>query len=561
MVIVSETYVPDEGPFEAPIVFIGEAPGTTEREERRPFVGASGQKLEHTLLRNGIERSAVRLCNLVHYQPQGNKFEIFEGGKDAPDSPYLTKGLEELAKYFKERKTKPTIVVLLGSKPLKYVGRIKRGGVSVWRGSLFNTTFPGLEGVKIVSTYHPSAVLRDASIYPVFDLDLRRVFDESKFPELNLPTREFVIIDKDPMKLEEAYEQIKKYDKIAIDIETFGPKLACLGVAGEAGKGYCIIWDGSGHTQEVIEKILRSDQKKIIQNALFEINYLSQFSWTINNVWWDTMIAMHVMFPEFPRSLAFMASVFTREPHYKYEGKASEDDSKSWSDTMNKESLWIYNIKDCCVTFEVQEALEKFMSAGPGNWKKLFDHEMSLIPCAHKLSTNGMRIDREKQAEFSKLVDEKIAEATGLLDSLSGGFVSGTRKKKQKTAITVTQVSHLLYKRLELPIRRKAGKKNVVTTEEDALVSLLGVCAAKIDELRTPENRMKWEIKQTAIRLILMIRGWEKLKSSYLSIEISSDDRVRSFYKIAATVTGRLASSKWVDGTGLNAMTFPRGHV
>ena len=53
--------MPGEGQLAAKIVFIGEAPGRSEDEKGRPFVGAAGRILDDLLQKVGIERSQPQL--------------------------------------------------------------------------------------------------------------------------------------------------------------------------------------------------------------------------------------------------------------------------------------------------------------------------------------------------------------------------------------------------------------------------------------------------------------------------------------------------------------------
>jgi uracil-DNA glycosylase len=65
--------VPGDGPVDAPILFIGEAPGFHEDQRGRPFVGAAGNLLNDLLASVGIERSQVFITNLVKCRPPGNR--------------------------------------------------------------------------------------------------------------------------------------------------------------------------------------------------------------------------------------------------------------------------------------------------------------------------------------------------------------------------------------------------------------------------------------------------------------------------------------------------------
>ncbi|MEW5873526.1 MAG: uracil-DNA glycosylase, partial [Chloroflexota bacterium] len=65
--------VPGEGPENAAILFIGEAPGFHEDQQGRPFVGAAGQFLEELLALIGYRRDQVFIANVVKCRPPDNR--------------------------------------------------------------------------------------------------------------------------------------------------------------------------------------------------------------------------------------------------------------------------------------------------------------------------------------------------------------------------------------------------------------------------------------------------------------------------------------------------------
>ena len=64
--------VPGEGPADARIMLIGEAPGWNEDQQGRPFVGAAGRFLEELLASAGMTRGEVFITNVVKSRPPGN---------------------------------------------------------------------------------------------------------------------------------------------------------------------------------------------------------------------------------------------------------------------------------------------------------------------------------------------------------------------------------------------------------------------------------------------------------------------------------------------------------
>lgn len=65
--------VPGEGPDDAAIMFIGEAPGFHEDRQGRPFVGAAGSYLNELLDRIGLKREEVYITNVIKCRPPANR--------------------------------------------------------------------------------------------------------------------------------------------------------------------------------------------------------------------------------------------------------------------------------------------------------------------------------------------------------------------------------------------------------------------------------------------------------------------------------------------------------
>ena len=65
--------VPGEGPENAGLFFIGEAPGWYEDQQGRPFVGAAGQFLEELLADIGLRRNQVFIGNVIKCRPPNNR--------------------------------------------------------------------------------------------------------------------------------------------------------------------------------------------------------------------------------------------------------------------------------------------------------------------------------------------------------------------------------------------------------------------------------------------------------------------------------------------------------
>lgn len=72
-------YVPHEGnPLHCKFVFVGEAPGATEEQQKRPFVGRSGKLLRNTLKELGVNEDHTYITNAVKVRPTDNRTPTLE---------------------------------------------------------------------------------------------------------------------------------------------------------------------------------------------------------------------------------------------------------------------------------------------------------------------------------------------------------------------------------------------------------------------------------------------------------------------------------------------------
>lgn len=150
-----------EGPPDARLMLIGEGPGQDEDIQGRPFVGKAGQLLDKILEAAGIQRSQVYIGNVVKCRPPGNRLPN-------PDE------VKECRKYL-ERQIKlirPSIIVCLGSMASQTVID-PNAKITRIRGRWLIR-----QGIKIMPTYHPAALLRNPSYKrPVWE-DFKQIRDE-----------------------------------------------------------------------------------------------------------------------------------------------------------------------------------------------------------------------------------------------------------------------------------------------------------------------------------------------------------------------------------------------
>jgi uracil-DNA glycosylase family 4 len=539
---ISTNYVPASGPITSKLWFVGEAPGESEDIALKPFVGASGDILNGILLRYGLSRDDVYVTNLCPYRPFANKFENCLG------TPELAAGVDKIKHDLKLHK--PNVVVALGRWAFQVLSGKAKASISSWRGSIVSTR-EGVSGtdIKLIGSYHPASVLRDGTQYPVLDWDIRRAVSESRVPTFDIPRRNFVI-DPRGVELELIVEELSNADSISVDIETTmgAGHLLCVGFAADPMRPICIVNHNDPQINSAIQRILDSPAKKIFHFGTFDTTVLRLMGFTINNYWWDTLIGQHVLFPELPRSLDFLTSIYTKEPYYKASGRAElPKDQKAWSSRTNRDALYIYNCRDAAVTLEIQREQDKEFS---DNDRRVFEFEMAELEMAQHISEAGLLVDFETRDKLSYSLYYEWALYQKALDMLVGMEVNVSSPKLKK----------ILYDDLGLPKRYKKGPKGntVLAVDEDAIVANISHCKTHINKLVRAGAIAQWEHKLTILKLILKIRGVRKLLSTYVDIKFSPDGRARGLYKVANTETGRWAAEKFIDDTGTNPQTIPR---
>jgi uracil-DNA glycosylase family 4 len=157
--------VPGEGNPNARFVCVGEAPGATEDETGRPFVGAAGQLLTKILAAIGLPREDVFICNVIKHRPPGNRNPL--PNEIAACSPYLVRQLELI---------QPGVILALGTFAAQTLLETKES-IGKLRGRVHR-----YHGIPLVVTYHPAALLRNPSWKrPTWDdVQLaRRILDSS----------------------------------------------------------------------------------------------------------------------------------------------------------------------------------------------------------------------------------------------------------------------------------------------------------------------------------------------------------------------------------------------
>ena len=511
------------GPLNAKIAVVGEAPGREEDRMGMPFVGSAGKILNQMLEDAGITRGECYITNVMNIRPNDNDFgQFYEDKSRKKPIQELLDGYVRLQEEI--RSVAPNVIIALGNEALKALTGIT--GITKYRGSILSWYDEVTDNhFKVVSTIHPAAVMRNWEQRPLVIMDLARAKEESTSPGYNEMPRLWTKVGS----IEELRTRIKnslKAEYLSFDIETCNNQISCIGFATSSDTAYTIpiaMYDKSYWTPEqelevwsLIKQLLESNIKKIAQNANFDMLYLYKtVGIKTKNLWMDTMNAHHTIYPELPKGLDTLCSIYTKQPYYK---------------DMIRDNIYKYNCLDAMVTYECAMAIEKELKEfGTHNFYHTYANY--LIEPLLDMQIRGVKIDVKKRALAAEEMKKQIEEDQKKLNSAVGYDIN---------VMSPTQMKNFLYSDLGFPLKtnRKTGK---VTTNEGAIQALA----------RAHPNPV--------FDIILKIRENRKLLSTYLEAPIDDDGRFRCSYLLSGTESGRISSRTSAFGTGGNLQNVPKG--
>lgn len=527
-----------DGPLDADLMIVGEAPGETEDEMNRPFVGRAGTFLRYDILLPAkVPESAIRFTNTVRCHPAKNR------------TPTILE-IRKCRGYLEAeiRRVRPKVIVGMGNVPLAtllhffYRGESEEGsskkvepkvsGITKWQGkqvwlSEFQCWF--------IPTFHPSFCMLNEISHSTYSTDLV-IADIQKAwklaqgsrPSFNAPES---VDAKDKVRAAAVLDRMERSGSFAFDIETGGSGRSCdkrvigCSFSCESGRGYYIPWDtlvGSKTLFDQFRKLITSSKYlKIMHNGAYEVRVLSTaHGIPINGVkYFDTMVASHLIDENFSKRLKDLAWVYTAFggydvdlERYKYENKIKEDYSQ-----IPHDMLAPYAALDAVATWVIyRKQLPEMRDEGV---QPLFDK--IVMPVRRVMSDaeiNGMRVDLDRAVSLRKDCESTISKLEERVYSFAGReFNIGSNKQLQK----------VLYDDLRLTPLKET--KTGYSTDAESLEYLSTQSGSEI------------------VRVLLDRAYVDTMSSTHVGQAIAytwpEDGRVHTNYNITGAVTGRASAS------------------
>lgn len=202
----------------------------------------------------------------------------------------------------------------------------------------------------------------------------------------------------------------------------------------------------------------------------------------------------------------------------------------------SSERLWAYNGLDCCVTYEVFEALLPQLTPTTA---KTYAFSKALQGPILEMNMRGLLVDEDRRQEVLASYRMDIVRLTEQLNSLIRdgiGWNFEISKNRKYSWPSDDQLKTIFFDIMGLPQqwKRNANGERVLTVDRNAL-----------------EKLEHYFYAEPIVRHLYALRELAK-KISFLSTASDIDGRMRTSFNITGTTTGRLASSFSDFGTGTN---------
>lgn len=509
-----------DGPLDAPLCFIGEAPASWEMAKDKPFIGPAGKVLDQCLHQASLVRRGIGIEN-------ASRYPVKSGAELVTTKGVLTTKGEAAQKDLLSRLNKRSakVYVPLGNTALAML--TGEYGITKFRGS------PIAVGKNaIIPTFHPAQTLRGRGPYTnryIIASDIQKAERHTHYNDQgrpHVPERELHINPTFRDAMDYLAELREKHKVYAFDIEIVNLQVSCIGFSHTPNYGMCIpFWGDSWSIDEemflwrAIAGVLEDRScTAIAHNAMFDVSFLYLCNAILTRARvHDTMVMQRIRYPDFPARLDFVTSILTDEPYYK-------DDKQLWNKIDDdRDKFWRYNTKDACTTMEIYPQLFTDVYSTP-DLRWTYENTMSLFePCLYMMA-RGVQVERDELEEVKKNVLSQLEDKRTELNATADEPFNPT---------SAVQCIKYFYgiKGIKPYVNRKTSRP---TCDDKALSRI-------IRRYNLPEARLVQEI-----------RALDKLRGTYLDMEFDTDNRLRCTYDIRGTSTGRLSSKKTVFSTGLN---------
>ena len=320
-------------------------------------------------------------------------------------------------------------------------------------------------------------------------------------------------------------EQLLKQKSVCFDTETTGLnplKEDIIGMSFSYQKNEAYyVHIAEGQEEAVVNEFKgffeHTEIEKIAQNLKYDYKVLAKYGVHIKAPIFDTMLAHYLLEPDQRHNMDVLAQNYLNYSPISIETLIGKKGKNQLSmRQVPLEQLYPYACEDADITFQLKEIFHKKLD-GSKSYDVFKKIEMPLIPVLSAMEIEGIKIDVDALADFSKKLEKQIVELNDNVQKLAGTPFNLASPK---------QLGQTLFEHMKLVDKPKKTKTGQYSTSEDTLIKLKG--------------------KHDIIDDILEFRQLQKLKSTYVDAlpELADADthHIHTTYQQAVAATGRLSS-------------------
>ena len=258
--------------------------------------------------------------------------------------------------------------------------------------------------------------------------------------------------------------------------------------------------------------------EKIAHNIKYDLKVLSRYGISLAVPTFDTMIAHYLINPEARQNMDFLAQHYLNYQAISIETLIGKK-GKSQGNMRDLEPSEIsdYACEDADITLQLKHIFEKEIKK-PHLKDLFYDMEMPLVEVLMEMEEEGITIDSNALAEYSKELDSTLIDLDSQIKELAGMEFNTDSPK---------QMGEVLFEKLKISAKAKKTKTGQFATSEDVLE--------------------KHKHDHPIVPLILEYRQLRKLKSTYVDALPTycdqNDGRIHTNFMQTVTATGRLSSN------------------
>lgn len=513
------------GPEDSPLMVVTDYCEKKESDIGKVLTEGSGRFVDQLLRENGWNldrcyKTSYFKTQLVGYGTKNKKrqAEILEEAKVNADWDKIL--AHELINIM------PNTILALGELSLRFL--TGETGIKRFRGSILPLrpelrSKVGLDKhIKVIPTYHPRDIFAKPEYRVYVTLDYKRAIKyKDHLGEFVEPGN--LWIARTALALENYWKRARNGEFLVTDIETRHNMPICASICtdGEEAVTFPLIsrsenQDELAHIWLLYSEILRHPIPKVNQNIVYDWTVLRNCGLEISNIVGDTMLMAHSIYPELPKGLDFLNSIYTEIPYYKDEGR--EYDSK----LHDFDRYLYYNAKDSLSTWRIWKAQQTDAEdLGVKNFYFNFIHP--LLPHYKKINDRGILIDHNVRFELIEKYEALLKEQSKDINMFYGATLNVRSTK---------QVGKFVYEHLNCPLHTHFSPNGSETysTDEDTLT---GIWLNEIYDV---------EVKKILEKIIICRKLSNVL--NMLETPFHCDWRMRTSYNLCGTKTGRTSTSQ-----------------